>query len=85
MKPFPAPTAPGHYWANWNARLVHPKGEEWASLDFEVVQVWDNNGEGNEKWGVSVPGIEPTQWIEDFVWGPRVQVPQIPGFRERTF
>lgn len=99
MKPFPAPTAPGHYWA----KLVHPvaylvdqlllarapagmpEGEDWQSVDFEVVQVWDNNGEGNQKWGVSVPGIDVTQWVEDFVWGPKVEVPQIPGFRERTF
>lgn len=72
MKPHPAPTAEGHYWA----KLIHPsnepEGESWKSFDWEVVQVNDNNGEGDEKFSVSVPGIEPAQWIPDFVWGPRV-------------
>ncbi|KEP71748.1 hypothetical protein DL1_00040 [Thioclava dalianensis] len=73
MPKHPTPNRPGHYWA----KLVHPtrmpEGEDWASTDWEVVQVNDNNGEGDERLSVSVPGIEPGQWIPDFVWGPEVR------------
>lgn len=76
MRPYPAPTRPGFYWA----KLVHPSrmpdGEDWASIDWEVVSVNDNNGEGRERFSVSVPGIEPAQWIPDFVWGPEVVRPK---------
>ena len=53
-----------------------PDGEDWQSLDWEVVQVNDNNGDGDEKFSVSVPGISPPQWIPDFVWGPEVVRPK---------
>ena len=70
--PHPPPDAEGHYWA----KLVHPSGEsandDLKSVDWEVVQVWDNNATDDERWGVSVPGIEGAQWVPDFVWGPRV-------------
>lgn len=70
--PYPTPKQPGHYWA----KLIHPsrmpEGEDWASRCWEVVQVFDNNGEGEERLGVHVPGIEPCQWVPDFVWGPEV-------------
>lgn len=76
MPRFPTPTREGFYWA----KLVHPSNmpekEDWASQDWEVVHVWDNNGEGDETFGVSVPGISPTQWIPDFVWGPEVIKPK---------
>lgn len=72
MPKHPTPNRPGHYWA----QLIHPsrmpEGEDWASTDWEVVQVNDNNGEGDERLSVSVPGIEPSQWVPDFVWGPEV-------------
>lgn len=69
----PTPNDEGHFWA----KLIHPcnepAGEDWKSSRWEVVQVNDNHGEGEEKFSVSVPGIEPVQWREDFVWGPRVE------------
>jgi hypothetical protein len=76
MKPYPAPTKEGWYWA----KLVHPSqmpsGEDWASRDWEVVEVWDNNGEGDETYAVHVTGIGPPQWIPDFIWGPEVIKPK---------
>jgi len=75
MKPYPAPTKPGFYWA----KLVHPSNmpakEDWASLGWEVVEVVDNKGEGDERLGVAVGGISPTQWVPDFIWGPEVIKP----------
>ncbi len=68
----PIPNAEGFFWA----KLVHPHrmpvGEYWVSVDWEVVSVWDNNGEGDDKWRASVPGIEPCQPLDAFIWGPRV-------------
>jgi len=48
----------------------------WASLDWEIVHVWDNNApdDPEEYVGVSVPGIPVTQWPLDFYWGPRINV-----------
>lgn len=76
MKPYPPPTRPGHYWA----KLIHPsrmpEGEDWHSVDWEVVQVGINDPGGKlgepEYLSVLVPGIEPCQWVEDIVWGPPV-------------
>jgi len=73
------PHQEGHYWA----KLTNPSGvtdeeaENWRSVNWEVVQVFDNNGEGSEKWRVFVPGIAPTFSFEDFVWGPFI--PQYMG------
>jgi hypothetical protein len=76
MKPYPAPTSEGWHWA----KLIHPskmpEGEDWASGDWEVVNVCYNGGEGDEKYVVCVSGIEPSQWIPDFVWGPEVIRPK---------
>ncbi|OAN76730.1 hypothetical protein A8B82_15155 [Sulfitobacter sp. EhC04] len=70
--PHPTPTEEGFYWA----KLVHPRrmpeGEDWASVNYEVVQVSDNNGTGEDQWRVYVAGIEPGQMIDAFIWGPRV-------------
>lgn len=72
MSRHPTPNQEGHYWA----KLVHPyrepEDEDWASLDWEVVQVSDNLGTGDDKWRVFVPGIETGQLIDAFTWGPRV-------------
>jgi hypothetical protein len=53
-----------------------PEKEDWTSRDWEVVLVFDNNGEGDEKFGVDVPGIPPTQWPKSFIWGPQVFKPR---------
>lgn len=75
MSKYPTPTNPGFYWA----KLVHPhsmpEGEDWKSVDWEVVEIIDNNGDGDERLGVFVGGVSPMQWIEDFVWGPQVKRP----------
>ena len=68
----PTPDQEGHYWA----KLVHPhempEGEDWASPDWEVVQVNDNNGTGDDQWRVHVPGIEQGQLLDAFIWGPKI-------------
>lgn len=72
MKPHPAPTVEGYRWA----KLVHPNkmppGEDWASPDWEIVRVVDNNGAGEDQFRVAVMGIEPGQLIDGFIWGPPV-------------
>lgn len=77
MSRYPTPNRPGFWWA----KLVHPsrmpEGEDWASADWEPVQVVDNYGEGDEALGVSFPGIEPMQWIPDCIWGP--EIPRFSG------
>jgi len=65
---------PGYYWAKLLTPTNMPEGEDWASFDWEIVQVNDNCGEpgGPEEFSVSVPGIPVTQWPKDFEWGERV-------------
>ncbi len=76
MAKYITPDHEGFFWA----KLIHPSkmpaGEDWASLDWEVVQVVDNNGEGDEAFGVVVGGISPFQWIPDFYWGPEIKKPK---------
>lgn len=76
MSKYPTPDYEGFFWG----KLVHPsempEGENWASSAWEVVQVVDNNGEGDEVFGVFVGGIGPIQWLQDFVWGPEVKKPR---------
>lgn len=77
MPKFPTPTEPGFYWA----KLVHPsdmpEGEDWKSHSWEVVEVFENGLDetSSEYLGVFVGGISPMQWVEDFVWGPRIIKP----------
>lgn len=53
---------------------IEPDGEDWASMNWEIVEVHDNNGEpgSGEEFSVSVFGIPVTQWPLDFFWGPKV-------------
>lgn len=77
MAKYPTPIGPGFYWA----KLIHPSnmpnGEDWKSVNWEVVEVFENTLDETdpEYLGVFVGGVSPTQWIEDFVWGPFVQMP----------
>lgn len=65
------PHQEGHYWAKLtNPSIPEAEGQDWQSTDWEVVQVFYNNGKGAEKWRVFVPGIAPSLPFEDFVWGP---------------
>ncbi len=79
--PFPAPIKPGWYWA----KLIHPtrmpEGEDWNSVDWEVVHVDRNSSgplceadveAGEQEFSVLVTGIQPAQWVPDFVWGSEV-------------
>ena len=72
MPKFPAPNAEGHYWAKLVRPSKMPVGEDWRSVHYEVVQVFCNNGEDDEAFMVHVPGIAPSQNVNDFVWGPVV-------------
>lgn len=67
---YPTPNAEGHYWGKFVHKM--PNGEDWVSVDWEVVQVFDNGGEDCDMLRVAVPGIEPSQPIDAFTWGPRV-------------
>ena len=64
--------SPGYYWAKLITPTRMPDGEDWASLDWEIAQVVDNYGEGDEALGVLFPGIEPMQWPKDCEFGPRI-------------
>ena len=72
MSKYPTPHSEGHFWAKLIHPLDMPEGEDWTSSDWEVVQVNDNNGTGDDQWRVHVPGIEPGQMMDAFVWGPRI-------------
>ncbi len=78
------PTRPGFYWARWQkaAPGTHEGDELTPSQDWEVVEVWVNHigpeceadkENGIEKFGVSVPGVQQSQWLENFRWGERVE------------
>lgn len=71
MAKYPTPAREGHWWA----KLVLTGNDDDRSTDWEVVQVFDNNGEGEFAFMASVPGIEGGQPIDAFVWGPPVQKP----------
>ena len=63
------PTAPGHYWAKWKIADDGTADEaEFTPSDrWEVVEVlYDPNG----PLRVFVPGVEASQAIENFFWGP---------------
>jgi hypothetical protein len=70
------PTQPGYYWAKMTS-LAEGAAED--NLDpsgnWEVVEVWENfigptcEADEDEKFGVSVPGMRETQWLENFQWG----------------
>ena len=80
------PTKPGYYWAKLTAASGGtlygvsgaPNGvrcdgsPEWLSHEWEIVQVNDNGGDGDEEFSVYVFGIYPTQWPGGFEWGPMV-------------
>ena len=73
MSPYPTPAREGHWWAKLEAH----ESRDLLSVDWEVVQVFDNNGPPGdiEEFMVSVPGIEGGQRLGAFVWGPPVHRP----------
>lgn len=62
------PTAPGYYWATLRRPSGMPEGEDWVSGKLELVEVNDNNGEGDETFSVQVFGVPVTQWPANFEW-----------------
>lgn len=81
MSPYPTPEREGHWWA----KLRLHDNPDLRSVDWEVVQVFENmSGDpceadverGYLKWMASVPGIEGGQPLDAFVWGPPVHRPE---------
>lgn len=71
------PTKPGFYWALWlrASKSTHEGEQLTPASDWEIVEVWENfagdpcEEDLAEKFGVSVPGVRETQWVQDFKWG----------------
>lgn len=72
MSKYPIPAREGHWWA----KLALHENDDLRSTDWEVVQVFDNNGEGEFAFMASVPGIEGGQPMDAFIWGPPVHKPE---------
>jgi hypothetical protein len=66
------PNETGWFWAKLTDPVDMPEGENWTSVEWEIVHVFDNNGEGDDAYRVSVTGVSPSQPRDSFVWGPRV-------------
>lgn len=74
----PTPTKEGFYWAKLVAPTRVPPNEtadDWKSVDFEPVEVFDNNGEGDEALMVMVIGRELSQHLHAFEWGHEIPKP----------
>ena len=71
------PTEEGYYWAKWltAAEGTHEGQQLTPSQHWEIVQVWRNiidpcEADGNDEiFGVSVPGVRESQWLDNFKWG----------------
>jgi hypothetical protein len=77
MPKHPTPDREGFWWARWMQqydRQMMERGEvEYTvSHEWEIVHVVDNNGEGDEKFMVMVPGHSDWQPLADFCWGEHV-------------
>ena len=75
------PNKAGFYWARWisPAEGTHEANDITFPTDWEVVEVWQNfigdpcEADASEKFGVSVPGVRESQWLENFEWGGLVE------------
>lgn len=65
---FTVPVEPGYYWAKLLTPRNEPEGEDWKSVAPEVVEVFDNFGDDDERLMASVPGIDRGQPLDAFVW-----------------
>lgn len=71
----PTPTKPGWFWAKWQiASDATRDGDDLTPSDrFEVVEVVMNHGDDpRESLMVSVPGVEASQALDAFFWGPEI-------------
>jgi hypothetical protein len=78
------PSAEGFYWAKWKIAedgTTDADDGVVAPDKWEVVEVFQNhfNDGEPEQWLASVPGVEKSQSIENFYWGPGPLTP--PGRR----
>jgi len=68
------PRNPGFYWAKWRIADEGTRdGDEATPSDkWEVVEVFMNSTEptDDEYMRVSIPGVDRSQHITNFVWGP---------------
>lgn len=72
MSRYPTPDREGHWWA----KLRLHDDPELNSVNWEVVQVFDNNGEGELAFMAAVPGVQSANRLDAFVWGPHVPMPE---------
>lgn len=72
---YQTPTKPGWFWAKWQiaSEATRDGAELTPSGRFEVVEVVENAAEEDpEHLMVSVPGVEASQALDAFFWGPEV-------------
>lgn len=69
------PDHEGYFWAKLVTPVNMPEGEDWVSSSWEVVEVFDNNGEGAEEFMVFLLGVQHPQPLRSFDWGPEVDRP----------
>lgn len=74
MSSQPLPIREGFYWAKWRiANDDTREAEELTPSDsWEVVYVFENSFDlaSDERFMASVPGVEKSQSVENFYWGP---------------
>lgn len=89
MPMHPTPTREGFYWAKWKFATpgtdtcLHcgKPNSEWETespislTDWEPVEVFENCGDARkgDLFRVQVGGVNKSQSIEDFVWGPEIE------------
>lgn len=69
------PSKPGAYWGRWHtpSPLTADNGEMCSGNLWEVHQVFkDGTGTDPDELLAFVPGIEASQSINAFEWGPKV-------------
>lgn len=75
MGRMPPPKAEGFYWAKWKIADDGTVGADDGALDpnrWEVVDVFRNHlgDDPAGRWRVLVPGVQRSQSLENFYWGP---------------
>lgn len=78
---FPTPTKPGYYWGKWKIADDGPKAAEYRTYlpcyKWEPMDVFKNHSEPDEPdyLRVHIPGVEHSQSLENFFWGPELPAP----------
>ena len=83
MSAYPTPTKPGFYWAKWKIADEGTRdGDDLTPNDrWEPVEVAINSGSPDDPdyLRVDVPGVERSQSLGNFFWGPEVLGPDAPN------